>query len=233
MLQRFASTIECAPGTAVLEASKDLFGDIGESMDGFLTPNIPKQAWQECKALGTHKQSWHEVKTELKLLCNQTEELVAQLEDSNMHSDMSAWVQAQLDISGLNAVWPPRGENEHSQHGDASDASSDTGNTPGLTEHHIFKLSSDASLSEGSDSSPPELESNKDSSTGFPSLELTEADREQAHRTWAQEMTVALKQAFPRWAPSCNIQMIFSGIKAWSTATCGRVRWCTPVTKKQ
>jgi hypothetical protein len=74
------------------------------------------------------------------------------------------------------------------------DASSDNGDTPGLTEHHISQLSSDASSSEGSESGPPELERDEDSSIVFPPFELTKADHERVSRympmsarTWMQD----------------------------------------------
>jgi hypothetical protein len=71
--------------------------------------------------------SWNKVKTELEALCDQTEDLVNQLKDSDIRPTMCAWVQP--DISNFDTVWrPPQGDDDvHSQHGDVSDASSDTG----------------------------------------------------------------------------------------------------------
>jgi hypothetical protein len=113
-LQWFASTSKCVPGTVILEVSEDLFRATGESVDGIPGPTSPKQAWQECKAFVAHRQTWHEAKTELKSLCNQTEDSVAQLEDSNIHPDVNDCVRPQPDIIGLDATWPSRDESKRS-----------------------------------------------------------------------------------------------------------------------
>jgi hypothetical protein len=140
--------------------------------------------------------------------------MVAQLEDGNIHPDVSTWGQAQPDISGFDTVWPSQGdESEHSQHGDASDALSDTGNMPGLTERRISQLSGDTSSSECSDSGPPELKHNEDSSMDFLPLVLTEAVHERVHHCMAMSARTWTHNSGPRWAPSHDVWMILLRIK--------------------